>query len=204
MLFGKPGWFRHETFFQYILSAAAAGPAMTVFLTWLAGKIMKKEVVPFDSLIKLARVSGCMFIAYLLFYAYNMYVLIFINLPAFGRDFTSLWGGYYGLWMLCVELALCLIAAGILNAKPLLKKESLLAAGSAAAILGVSMNRLNDTIHGFSVPNFPWQDFGVYSPTLPEWGITIGCFAMMILIYMIFARYFPLFPRLTKRTDNAL
>jgi molybdopterin-containing oxidoreductase family membrane subunit len=200
VLFGRPGWFRHETFFQYILSAAAAGPAMTVFITFLAGKIMRKDVVPYESLMKLARVSGLMFIAYLLFYAYNMYVLIFRNLPAFDREFTSLWGGYYGLWMLCVEIALCLAAAVILNAKPLLKKEAFLAAGTLSAVLGISMNRLNDTIHGFSIPNFPWQSFAVYSPTLPEWGITIGCFAMMILIYMLFVRCFPIFPPLDKKS----
>jgi len=38
----------------------------------------------------------------------------------------------------------------------------------------------------------------VYNPTLSEWGITIGSFAFMVFIYMIFARYFPLFPHLEK------
>lgn len=202
VLFGKPGWFRHETFFQYILSAAAAGPSLTVLLTWFAGKVMRKNVVPDGTFVRLARVSGMMFIPYLLFYAYNMYVLIFVNLPAFDRSFTSLWGGFYGLWMLAVELVLCLAAAVILNVKPLLRRESFLAAGTLCAVLGITMNRLNDTIHGFSVPNLPWKDFAVYSPTLAEWGITAGCLALMALIYMIFARFFPLFPFLTKKDES--
>ena len=100
--------------------------------------------------------------------------------------------------MLAVELLLCSSAAVILNAKPMLQKEPFLAAGTLCAVLGVTMNRLNDTIHGFSVPNLPWKDFAVYSPTLAEWGITAGCLAMMALIYMAFARFFPLFPFLTK------
>ncbi|MGL4370086.1 MAG: NrfD/PsrC family molybdoenzyme membrane anchor subunit, partial [Spirochaetota bacterium] len=149
-LFGRPGWFRHETFFQYILSAAAVGPSMTVLMTWIAGKVLKKEIVPPGTFAKLARVSGYMFIAYMLFYFYNMYVLIFRNVPAFDRSFLDLWGGYYGLWMLIVEIGLCLAAAVILNSKNLLAQDKFLVAGTLCAVLGVVMNRLNDTIHGFS------------------------------------------------------
>jgi Ni/Fe-hydrogenase subunit HybB-like protein len=128
-----------------------------------------------------------------------MYILIGRNLPAFDRNFFDLWGGCYGIWMLVVELTLCVSAAVILNSKKLLEKEPFLVAGTACAVFGVVMNRLNDTIHGFSVPNFPWKDFPVYSPTLSEWAITVGALALMVLIYMIFARYFPLFPHLEKK-----
>jgi len=53
-------------------------------------------------------------------------------------------------------------------------------------------------LHGFSVPNFSWKGFTAYNPTVQEWFIFLGSLACMTLIYMAFARFFPLFPHLEK------
>jgi Ni/Fe-hydrogenase subunit HybB-like protein len=35
---------------------------------------------------------------------------------------------------------------------------------------------------------------GIYLPTLTEWLITLSCFSGMILLYVLFTRYFPIIP----------
>ena len=74
VLFAKPGWFRPflishlpHTFFIFVLSALAAGPSMSILATWFAGKMKKKEIIPFKTLVSLARVSGFMFILLFLY-----------------------------------------------------------------------------------------------------------------------------------------
>ena len=49
-------------------------------------------------------------------------------------------------------------------------------------------------LNGSSVPNFPWKGFIGYNPTIQEWFILLGGLSVMILIYMWFAKYTPLFP----------
>ena len=61
------------------------------------------------------------------------------------------------------------------------------------------MNRFNATLHGFSIPNFPWDDFMSYFPTIQEWFATIGIFSCMALIYMVCVKYLPIFPHLEKQ-----
>ena len=40
-------------------------------------------------------------------------------------------------------------------------------------------------------PRLPWTE-GIYTPTWVEWAITAGCLSSFALLYMIFARFFPI------------
>jgi Ni/Fe-hydrogenase subunit HybB-like protein len=63
-----------------------------------------------------------------------------------------------------------------------------------AAILvdiGMWLERYTIVVPALTRPRLPYQ-FGVYFPTWVEWSITLGCFAVFVLMYVIFARLFPL------------
>jgi Ni/Fe-hydrogenase subunit HybB-like protein len=63
-----------------------------------------------------------------------------------------------------------------------------------AAILidiGMWLERYTIVVPTLTRPQLPYQ-FGVYFPTWVEWSITLGCFAVFVLMYVIFARLFPL------------
>ncbi len=67
VLYGKPGWFRPHYFFLAIVAATAGGTCFMMLIPKIAGKIMKKEVAPKESFMTLARISGVMFVFYLIF-----------------------------------------------------------------------------------------------------------------------------------------
>jgi Ni/Fe-hydrogenase subunit HybB-like protein len=63
-----------------------------------------------------------------------------------------------------------------------------------AAILidiGMWLERYTIVVPTLTRPQLPYR-FGVYFPTWVEWSITLGCFSAFVLMYVIFARLFPL------------
>ncbi|MDY6932858.1 MAG: NrfD/PsrC family molybdoenzyme membrane anchor subunit [Spirochaetota bacterium] len=210
ILFAKPGWYRPEvfthiphTFFIFVLSAVSVGPSFTVLVTWFAGKMKKVEVVPFKTYVSLARVSGFMFIIYFIYRMWDVYSMSAEFVPLFDRSYLDLWGGPFGLWMLVLELVACFIPVILLNIRKFRETEKTLIIGVGSATLGMIMNRVNATIHGFSVPNFPWKEFQSYSPTVQEWFLTLGIFASMALVYMLCSKYLPLYPNIEKQEKVA-
>ena len=202
VLYGKPAYFRPHFFFLAIVAATAAGPSFIILCSWIAGKVMKKEVVPLTTFQTLARFSGFMMIIFYLFRIYDIYKLQTFYVPLADRNYLDLWGGYYGIWMLVAELILLFIPIILLNLKYFREKETYLIIGTSSAVAGMVMNKLHTLLHGFSVPNFPWKNFVAYMPTIQEVFITIGGFSCMILIYMWCAKYLPLFPHLAKHENN--
>ncbi|MFC1670506.1 NrfD/PsrC family molybdoenzyme membrane anchor subunit [Spirochaetota bacterium] len=199
VLFGKAGWYRTHLFFLAIAGAMAAGPSFIILCTWIAGKVKKKEVVPKSTFHSLAKISGIMFIIYFVFRIYDLYQLNTVIVPAFDRSFLDLWGGYYGIWILVVELTLCFIPVILLNIKKLREKENLMVIGVSSAVVGMLFHKFGAILlHGFSVPNFPWKPFNAYMPSPQEWLLSFGSVACMILIYMWCAKYLPFFPHLEK------
>ena len=120
-------------------------------------------------------------------------------MPLFDRSFTANLGGYYGWWMLVIEFGF-IAAAIVLLLVPKFRKEE------KTFVVGISQRRHGHVhrassivvLNGSSVPNFPWKGFAAYNPTIQEWFIMLGGLSVMMLIYMWFAKYTPLFPHAAK------
>ncbi len=200
VLYAKPNYFRPHFFFLAIVAATAGGTCFMMLIPKIAGKIMKKEVVPRDTFMTLSKISGIMFTLYLLFRVYDIYSLQTKYVPLADRKFADLWGGYYGWWVLVAELALCLVPIVVLNVKKYREQEKFFLAATISGVLAIVMSKIEAILHGFSVPNFSWKPFAAYNPTIQEWFVFIGSFAIMTLIYMWFVRYIPsFFPHLNKQ-----
>ncbi len=200
VLYGKPGWWRahHQFFFLAIVGATAGGTCFMIMVPKIAERIIKKEVAPKESFWTLARISGVMFTFYFLFRVYDVYTMAVRYVPMADRRFIDLLGGYYGLWVLALELILSLVPIAILNMKKLREQENLLFGAAICGVSAIVFSKIGVVLNGFSIPNFPWREFAAYNPTIQEWGIMLGSIATMILIYSGFAAYLPLFPHLHK------
>lgn len=196
VLYAKAPYFRehHLFFFLAIVGATAGGTSFMTLCPWIAQKVMKKELIPKETFHSIAKISGIMFIFYFLFRLFDIYRLSTVTVPAFDRSYIDLWSGYYGIWMLVVEIGFMLLPLILLNIKKFREREGMMALGAAGGVLGIVMHKVNVVLHGASVPNFPWKPFMYYNPTLQEWFLMLGSVAIMIFIYMVFARYLPLFP----------
>jgi molybdopterin-containing oxidoreductase family membrane subunit len=198
VLYGKPTWFRPHYFFLAIVAATAGGTSFMLLIPKIAEKVMKKKVAPAESFQSLAKISGIMFIAYTIFRIYDIVVMSVKYVPLADRSFIDLWGGFFGIWLLVVELACCAGAIVLLNLKKFREQEKFLFYGVICGVVAVVFSKFDAVLHGFSVPNFPWKGFTGYFPTIQEWVVMLGSFATMALIYMWFAKYMPFFPHLEK------
>jgi len=203
VLYGRPVWYSPHFFFMAVVAAIAGGTSFMTMMPYIAGKVMKKEVVPMETYQILTKVSGIVFVGYFIFRVYDVYTAIVKYAPMNFRDYFDMWGGYYGIWMLVLEFILVISAMFFLVQKKYREQEKFMVIGATSGILAIVTSKLSVLLHGFSVPNFPWKGFTAYMPTIQEWAITFGCFACMILIYMIFAKWFPLFPHLEHEEHEA-
>ncbi|HOV09731.1 MAG TPA: polysulfide reductase NrfD [Spirochaetota bacterium] len=203
VLYGRAVWYSPHFFFMAVVAAIAGGTSFMTMMPYIAGKVMKKEVVPMETYQILTKVSGIVFVGYFIFRVYDVYTAIVKYAPMNFRDYFDMWGGYYGIWMLVLEFILIISAIFFLVQKKYREQEKFMVIGATSGILAIVTSKLSVLLHGFSVPNFPWKGFTAYMPTIQEWAITFGCFACMILIYMIFAKWFPLFPHLEHEEHEA-
>jgi molybdopterin-containing oxidoreductase family membrane subunit len=201
-LYAKTVWFSPHFFFMAVVAAMAGGTSFMVLVPYIAGKILNKQLVPMDTYTTLTRVSGFVFIGYFLFRIYDIYAAVgYAKLG--GREFLDMWGGYYGIWMLVLELLLFAGPIIFLNITKFREQEKFMVIGASCGVGAIVTSKLSVLLHGFSAPNFPWKGFTSYFPTIQEWAITIGVFAVMILIYMVFVKWFPLFPHLEHDEHDA-
>jgi len=142
-LYGKAAWFRphHQFFFLAIIAATAGGTSFMTLCPWIAQKVMKKELIPKETFYSLTKISGFMFIIYFVYRVYDLYSMYKHYAPSFDRNYFDLWGGYYGVWMLVVEMALYLLPLILLNVKKLRERENLMVIGVAGGVLGIIMSK---------------------------------------------------------------
>ncbi len=196
VLYAKPGWHRphHMLFFMSVVSALAAGPSFTCFVTMTAQRIKKKELIPEKTWLFCAKLIATTYSLFFLFRAYDIYVMATEMVPSFDRSFIEIWGGPFGIWYLLIEIALIITTIIILAIKKFRMNADYRYAAVISGVLAMVVNRFNLNFHGASISNFPWRDFMGYFPTVQEWFITLGVFALMTIIYMWCAKYLPLFP----------
>lgn len=202
-LYAKTVWYSPHFFFMAVVAAMAGGTSFMTLMPYIASKITNKELVPMETFQLLARISGFIFIFYFIFRIFDIYKAVAVYSPMGGREYVDMWGGYYGLWMLVLEIVLFAGPLVLLNVKKYREQEKLMVIGLSSAVGAIVISKLSVLLHGFSAPNFPWKGFTAYTPTIQEWAITLGCFAVMILIYMAFVKWFPLFPHLEHQEHEA-
>jgi len=90
-----------------------------------------------------------------------------------------------------VEMGLCVLVPGILLTSPKIRnsKNALFAAG-AVVVAGGILNRLNVSIFGH------WSYYGpVYFPSWMEIVLSLALFSIGIVIFIVAAKYLPVFPK---------
>ena len=127
---------------------------------YIAGKIIGKEVVPMETFQTLARISGFLFIFYVAFRIYDLITMTHLA-PMTGRNYWDMWGGYYGVWMVVLELLLFVGPIVFLNIKKFRDQELEFPAESEQSLLANSVYCFTD----FQRRTSPGEDL---QPILPQ------------------------------------
>lgn len=84
-----------------------------------------------------------------------------------------------------------LLVPGLMIALPWTRNIPGIIAASVLVNVGMWLKRFVIIVPSLQVPLMPY-DFGVYRPTWVEWSITAGAFAGFSLLYVLFAKVFPI------------
>jgi len=203
VLRGRPFAFREglaiwpSTFFLFILSAAAAGPAFILLTTWVVSKISGKQLVRPEVPRLLGRISGILLLPYVLLKSID--TLVWINSTSPARGFAAqqfyAWKPF-GAWLLFAEIAVFgLFPALILLRRSLRQRTGWLVFASILVCLEIALNRFVLTIQTLALPTLPFDQFLSYFPSWQETATFLGVVAYGVVTYSLSFRYLTLFPQ---------
>lgn len=209
ILAARPVWYSPSAPVLFILSAIAAGPALTLFLTLLSGRLMKKRQVPFDVYQGVARFVGFASLAYLYLKLWSWVATnYYSHLPAHQTgvellkestpyDFTFWWG----------EVLMGALVPAIIFLWPKLRRNTtLVMLASVMVVAGLIINRWNVTLSGLVVP-LDWSPgvlnifpANTYWPSWAEWGVAAEIVGYASLAFTVGVRYLRLYPHAVALT----
>ena len=203
VLYARPFAYRWEfyiwptTFFLFVFSAIASGPAFTILCTKLAEAVTRKKLVPKNVYQLLAKISGWLLAGYMVLKIADTLVWILDIAPRAGLSFMDFYkGGSYGVWLLVAEIIVCGVVPAIILMTPRYREnEQLLIFGCLLNCAGIVLNRFVFTVVTLAVPVMPFDRFWSYLPTWQEWGIAFALIGYGFLVFSLSYRYLPVFPK---------
>ena len=202
VMFARPFAFRTGffiwpwTFFLFVASAIASGPALTILVCKMVQGVSRKQLVRREAILLLAKVTGYLLTFYLIFKFLDTWWWATQTLPKMGVSFTEVFQGPYGMWLLIAELGVCGVIPAIILLIPKAREDDvLLIVACVLDCAGIVINRFVFTVQNLALPVLPFEQVQIYVPTWTEWAPTVGVLAYGALLLSLSYRYLPMFPR---------
>ncbi len=198
----RPIWFKPSMPIMFILSAVAAGPALTMAIALVIGWITGKRTISRDITQAIARFSGLGFLVYGYIKFWDLAAVTYYGrTPAVSEALHLLNQNTpynFGFWF--GEIVLGIVLPAIIFLTPRLNRNPVnLVMGAGLGMIGIIVNRWNVTVSGLFVPlsyspgTLYQLEPGYYSPNLIEWGIAIGIIGYALTMLTLGVRFLPLF-----------
>jgi len=181
-----PQWWSPLIPVSFFLSSIAAGTALVIVVEMWIVKAWKRQL-QMTQLAAMGKITFWSLLVYLVFRLGDIVVR-----GQFGSAFLGGLGALFAVELLLGGiLPLALLGQSRLRVKP-----SVLFVGALLAVLGVVFNRVNVVLLAMSLKGpMPQIAPETYSPTIFEWGISVGLIAATIFLFGLGARLMPLLPR---------
>ncbi len=203
ILTARPIWYSPSAPVLFILSAVAAGAALTLFVTIFTGKLLNKQMVPDNVLNGVARLVGFACLAYLYLKLWSWAATNYYSrVPdkALGAEILDANTPYNFTFWFGEVLFGALVPAVMMLWGRMRRNRNLLMLGALMIIAGLVINRWNVTLSGFVIP-LDWSPgvrdvfpINTYSPALVEWGVAIGIVAYSWMAFTLGVRYLNIYP----------
>jgi molybdopterin-containing oxidoreductase family membrane subunit len=202
VMFARPFAFREGffiwpwTFFLFVASAIASGPALTILVTKMVEGITRKKLVRREAISLLAKVTGYLLAFYMVVKILDTWWWATHTAPNMGVSFSEFFQAPYGLWLLFAEIVVCGIIPAIILLTPKAREDDvLLIVACVLDCAGIIINRFVFTVQNLALPVMPFDRLEIYVPTWQEWAPTIAVLAYGALLISLSYRYLPVFPR---------
>lgn len=202
VLFARPFAYRTGffvwpwTFFLFIISAIASGPAFTALVCRLIEKVSGKKLVDRSVYDLYGKIVGGFLTIYIVLKIADTLYWATVLAPSFGFKLTDFYRAPYGMWLLFTEILVCGVLPALLLIIPKARQSNLLLFGAFFLdCTGIIINRFVLTVQALATPVMPFDHWEVYVPTVYEWAPGIAMLAYCALVISLSYRYLPLFPK---------
>jgi molybdopterin-containing oxidoreductase family membrane subunit len=200
----RPIWFKPSMPIMFVLSAIAAGPAVTVGVAYVLEWILGRRTVPHDVLRIITRFSGVGLLAYGYIKFWDMAAVTYYgSTPGVSKAFSLLQQHTpytFSFWV--GEVILGILVPAILFLVPRFNKNPAAAVvGALSTMIGIIVHRWNVTVGGLFVPlsYSPGTSFelpiGSYTPAPIEWGVAVLVIGYALTVITLAVRFLPLFEK---------
>ncbi|OQX61064.1 MAG: menaquinol oxidoreductase, partial [Desulfococcus sp. 4484_241] len=172
---------------RFLASAFAAGPAMIILLALIMRRFTSFDAGK-EAIQGIARIVTYALIANVFFFACEVFVAMYSNIPGHLVHLKYLFFGLHGHGVLVpwmwTSLALMLLAIVLLLIPATRRNEAFLAFSCIILFIGIWIDKGLGMISGGFIPS-PLHHVNEYVPTVPEIIISIGVYAAGFLILTV-------------------
>jgi molybdopterin-containing oxidoreductase family membrane subunit len=192
----RPGW--HSTIFgpYFVIGAIFSGTAAIILAMAIFRKVSHLEkYITFLHFRRLGTLLLALTIIYMYFTLAEYLTDWYGGISAEKRLIDLLMGGGEYTVVFWLMVGACLVLPAVLLAVPGKNTMPLIVTASALALFGAWVKRYLIMVPTMQTPFIPAEAAGsavVYFPTWVEWSITVGATAFFVLLYVGFAKVFPI------------
>ena len=181
-----PQWWSPVMPVSFFLSSIAAGTALVILIEmWIAKAWKRKLSIP--QLSAMGQIS---------FWALLVYLAFRLGDMAIRGQFSQAFSGKLGLLFVVEILLGGIVPLALLASRSLRAQPSVLFCGALLTTLGVIFNRVNVVLLAINLKGpMPQVAPASYTPSVFEWGLSVGLIAATIFLFGLGARLVPLLPK---------
>jgi formate dehydrogenase iron-sulfur subunit len=177
-----PQWWSPVMPVYFFLSSIVAGTALVILIDMWIAKGWHRPL-QMTRLASVGQVTFWVLLVYLVFRFGDMTVR---------NQISGAFAGKLGMAFAAEILIGGVLPLVLLARKSFRQRPDLLFVGALLAILGVTYNRMNVVLFAMTFRGrMPWRAPEAYTPSIVEWGISVGLIAATIFLFGLAARYLP-------------
>jgi formate dehydrogenase iron-sulfur subunit len=181
-----PQWWSPVMPVYFLLSSVAAGTALVILVEMWIAKAWHRPM----------RVAQLASMGKITFWALLIYLVFRIGDLAIRGELANAFSGRLGA-LFAAEIVLGgIIPLALLARAQERARPAILFAGALLTTLGVVFNRVNVVLLGMQLKGpMPQVAPATYTPTVFEWGVSVGLIAATIFLFGLGARLMPILPK---------
>jgi len=180
-----PQWWSPVMPISFFLSSIAAGTALVILVEMWIAKGWNRQF----------RIEQLSAIGKITFWALLVYLIFRIGDMAIRSQFADAFSGRLGALFAAEILLGGIVPLGLLATASVRSRPGVLFVGALLTTLGIVFNRVNVVLWAMDLKGpMPQVAPSSYSPSIFEWGISVGLIATTIFLFGLGARMLPILP----------
>jgi formate dehydrogenase iron-sulfur subunit len=170
----------------FFLSSVVAGTALVILIDMWIAKGWHRPL----------RMKPLASVGQITFWSLLVYLVVRLGDIALRGQLGGVFSGSYGPAFAAEILIGGVLPLFLLASRSMRNRREILFAGALLAVLGIVYNRVNVVLFAMTFKGrMPWVAPHTYSPSIFEWGISVGLIAATIFLFGLAVRLMPILPK---------